>query len=297
MSKRGLGRGIEALITPVAAAEEGDQPAEVQVHDIVPNKFQPRRVFDEEQLNSLAQSIKQHGILQPIVVRPIAAGFELVAGERRWRAAQLAGLTAIPAVVRDYNDKEMTEIALVENLQRQDLNPIEEAQAFQRLMEEFELTQEEVAKKVGRSRPMIANTIRLLNLLPEVQDFVSRGTLSMGQARPLLGLEDAEMQQEAARIIIDRQLSARDAEEMVRRMVNAPRPRKAPKTERQEIFLVEAEEQLQMLFGTQVKIKPGKLKSKIEIEFYSIEDLERIVETLIAREETAATRTRGTLVV
>jgi ParB family chromosome partitioning protein len=296
MNKRGLGRGIEALITPVAAADN-ETPSQLSVKEIVPNKFQPRRVFDEEALNELAQSIKQYGVLQPIVVRKTMTGYELVAGERRWRAAQLAGLRMIPAVVRDYTDGEMTEIALIENLQRENLNPIEEALAFKMLMEEFGLTQEEVARKIGRSRSMIANVVRMLNLHPLIQDHVSRGTLSMGQARPLLALENFQIQMEAAETIIEEDLSARDAEELVRRMQKAPRPKKVTKTEKREIHLAEAEERLKMVLGTQVRIKPGKMRSKIEIEFYSPDDLDRIIEVLTVQQQVAATRARGPLVV
>jgi ParB family chromosome partitioning protein len=293
MTKRGLGRGLGAFFAP-----GDDEPrAEIAVTEIVPNKFQPRRTFDEAALNELAQSIRQHGVIQPILVRRTPTGYELVAGERRWRAAQKAGLTAIPAVVREYTDGEMTEIALIENLQRENLNPVEEAAAYKRLMEEFSLTQEDVARKIGRSRSLIANTVRLLNLAPAVQDHVSRGTLSMGQARPLLALEDHELQMEAAESIIEEELSARDAEELVRRLVNAPRIKKAKKPETREIFLAEAEDRLKLALGTQVKIKPGKMKSKIEIEFYSADDLERLIEVLTAKEYAAATRTRGPLVV
>ncbi len=293
MTKRGLGRGLGAFFAP-----SDDEPrAEIPVTEIVPNRFQPRRTFDEAALNELAQSIKQHGVIQPILVRRTPTGYELVAGERRWRAAQKAGLAVIPAVVREYTDGEMTEIALIENLQRENLNPIEEATAYKRLMEEFSLTQEDVARKIGRSRSLIANTVRLLNLAPAVQDHVSRGTLTMGQVRPLLALEDPELQIEAAESIIEEELSARDAEELVRRLVNAPRIKKAKKAEKREIFLAEAEERLKMALGTQVKIKQGKMKSKIEIEFYSADDLERLIEVLTAKEHAAATRTRGPLVV
>ncbi|MDT8903346.1 ParB/RepB/Spo0J family partition protein [Anaeroselena agilis] len=293
MTKRGLGRGLGAFFAP----GEDEPRDEIAVKAIVPNRFQPRRVFDEGALTELAQSIKQHGVIQPILVRKTPTGYELVAGERRWRAAQMVGLQVIPAVVREYSDGEMTEIALIENLQRENLNPIEEALAFKRLMEEFALTQEEVARKIGRSRPLIANTVRLLNLAPAVQEYVSRGTLTTGQVRPLLALENAELQEEAADSIIEGELSARDAEELVRRLLNSPRPPKPKKQENREIFLAEAEERLKMALGTQVKIKPGKMRSKIEIEFYSPDDLERIIEALIVPEAATATKTRGPLVV
>lgn len=295
---RGLGRGLDSLL-PGAENQSGDNVNQISIKEIVPNQFQPRRIFDEEALQELVQSIKQYGVIQPIVVRKTLSGYELVAGERRWRASQIAGLTNIPAVIRDYTDAEMTEIALIENLQREDLNAIEEALAYRMLMEKFGLTQEEVSRKIGRSRSLIANTIRLLNLQPAVQDYVSRGTLSMGQAKPLLALEAAELQLEAAEMIIEEDLSARDAEELVRRLLTKPRQsRQTPSTVAdQEIFVVEAEDRLKLILGTQVKIKPGKLKSKIEIEFYSPEDLDRIIEVLTAKQMVAATKQRSSLVV
>ena len=304
MSKRGLGRGLDALFAAPDAAQpvaDTNEPVnELAIKDITPNLHQPRRDFDEEALAELAQSIKQHGVIQPVVVRKTLSGYELVAGERRWRASQIAGLKIIPAVVREYSDAEMMEIALIENLQRRDLNAIEEAMAFRSLMEEFGLTQEEVAQRIGRSRSMIANTVRLLKLHPEVQNFVSRGTLNMGQARPLLALENPELQLEAANQIMEEDLSARDAEELVRRLA-ARRPVKPaePKQEipEEQFFMNEFEDRLKILLGTQVKIKPGKLKSKIEIEYYSNEDLERIMEMLSAREEAAGTKFHGQLIV
>jgi len=209
MSKRGLGRGLDALFGEPNAGQaiESSEPInEIAIQEIIPNPHQPRRDFDEEAPAELAQSIKQHGIIQPVVVRKTLTCYELVAGERRWRASKLVGLKQIPAVVREYTDAEMMEIALVENLQRQNLNIIEEAIAFRRLIEEFGLTQEEVSQKIGRSRSMVANIVRLLNLQPEVQAFVSRGTLTMGQVRPLLVLESPEMQISAANQIIDEDL-------------------------------------------------------------------------------------------
>lgn len=303
MSKRGLGRGLDALFGAPGKGE-AECANEIALADISPNPHQPRQNFDEEALAELAQSIRQHGVIQPVIVRKTLSGYELVAGERRWRASQLAGLKQIPAVIRDYTDAEMMEIALIENLQRQNLNPIEEAMAFRRLMEEYGLTQEEVAQKIGRSRSMIANIVRLLNLQSEVQDFVSRGTLSIGQARPLLALTVPAVQLEAAKQIIEDDLSARDAEELVRRLA-ARRPAKKNEVnvepenmeETQQFFMNEFEDRLKMILGTQVRIKPGKTKSKIEIEYYSPEDLERIMEMLSSRQETANAGFRGQLVV
>ncbi|EAX47003.1 parB-like partition proteins [Thermosinus carboxydivorans Nor1] len=294
---RGLGRGLDALF-PAAPASDDEPVNEIAIKEITPNRFQPRRTFDPEALEELAQSIRQYGVVQPIVVRKTMNGYELVAGERRWRASQMAGLKTIPAVVRDYTDAEMTEIALIENLQRQDLNPIEEANAYRRLMDEFGLTQEEVARKIGRSRSLIANMVRLLNLAPAVQDHVSRGTLTVGQARPLLALDKEELQIEAAEMIIAEDLSARDAEELVKRLSSAPRKKKQSQPEKKEFFVAEAEDRLKLLLGTQVKIKPGKMKSKIEIEFYSMEDLDRILDILSeAHQQAAVTRRQGPIVV
>ncbi|WP_346355107.1 ParB/RepB/Spo0J family partition protein [Azotosporobacter soli] len=305
---RGLGRGLDALIPMGGASHQVETVQKkngatdwVMVKDIVANQFQPRRLFDEDALNELVQSIRQYGILQPIVVRKTMQGFELVAGERRWRASQRAGLKEIPAVVKELTDGEMMEIALIENIQRESLNPIEEAAAYRRLMEEFGLTQEEVARKIGRSRSLIANTVRMLNLSPDVQDHVSRGTLSMGQARPLLTLEDREVQLEAAETIIAEGLSSRDAEELVKRIIKGVGEKNRAKKEVEPIrgvFVEEAEDQLKMVLGTQVKIKPGKLKSRIEIEFYSQDDLERIIETLTQMmQPTAGVRVPGQLIV
>lgn len=300
MSKRGLGRGLDALFGAPGNSEpnndNNEAVNEIAIKDIVPNQEQPRRDFDEEALEELAQSIKQHGVIQPVVVRKTINGYELVAGERRWRASQIVGLKKIPAVVRDYTDAEMMEIALIENLQRQNLNPIEEALAFRRLIQDFGLTQEEVAQKIGRSRSMIANVVRLLNLQPEVQEFVSRGTLNMGQARPLLAIEDPDLQLEAANQIIENDLSARDAEELVRRIGGKKQIKQSDikqeleneieqEADERQFFMDEFEDKLKLILGTKVRIKPGKLKSKIEIEYYSNEDLERIVETLASREE------------
>lgn len=305
MSKRGLGRGLDALFSAPntgQTAESNEPIKEISLQEIVPNQHQPRRDFDEEALAELAQSVKQHGIIQPVVVRKTLTGYELVAGERRWRASQMAGLKQIPAVIREFTDAEMMEIALVENLQRQNLNVIEEAVAFRRLIEEFGLTQEEVSQRIGRSRSMIANIIRLLNLQPAVQEFVSRGTMTMGQARPLLALESPEMQLEIANQIIEEDLSARDAEELVRRLVAKHPVKKVeakPKEEEEDdqFFMNEFEDRLKVILGTQVRIKPGKYKSKIEIEYYSNEDLERIMDMLSKRPDSVNSKFQGQLVV
>lgn len=297
--KRGLGKGLGAFFPSADTIAEREEKFEIPVKLVKPNPFQPRRIFDPEALDELARSIRQYGVIQPIVVRRSSDGYDLVAGERRWRACQLAGLNIIPAVVRDYTDSEMTEIALIENLQRKDLNPLEEAEAFQRLISEFGLTQEEVARKIGRSRSMVANMIRLLNLQPEVQEYVSRGTLSMGQARPLLAVEDSALQCEAAQIIIEEDLNARDAEELVKRLTNKKQQKitVASVPDQNEFFITEMEDRFKMALGTQVKIKQGKMKSKIEIEFYNPEDLERILDCFSAQHQATATKTRSTIIV
>ncbi len=292
----GLGRGIFSEGKGISAIISDEVPVGatilVAVDQIRENKHQPRRVFDEQALDDLASSIKQFGVLQPIVVRQTEDGYELVAGERRWRASKRAGLTEIPAVVKRYNDTEMTEIALIENLQRENLTAIEEAIAYKSLMQEFGLKQEELAQKMGRSRSYIANVVRLLALSDAVQEYVSRGTLTMGQVRPLVVIEDEELQLQLAEQIAEEGLSARACEELVKRILEPPAAKPA-KTNTvvmaKEFFLANAEERLKSALGTQVKIKPGKTKNKIEIEFYSEEELERLLDVL-TQEERRTTR-------
>ena len=285
---RGLGRGLDALIRTTGTdydqseKETGEQIKILNVDEIVANKFQPRVEFNDDALEDLMESIKQFGVLQPVLVRKLEHGYELIAGERRLRASKLAGLTTIPTIIREYTDTEMTAIALIENLQREDLTAIEEALAYSKLLTEFGLTQEELAQKVGRSRSHIANFIRLLTLPSKIQQYVSRGTLTMGQVRPLISLEDEKMQLDTVEYIIAEDLSARAVEDLVRKLLAAPtaQEEKEAVIPKKEFFVMEAEDKLKMLLGTQVKIKPGKVKSKIEIEFYSTDDLDRIIETL-----------------
>jgi ParB family chromosome partitioning protein len=280
--RHGLGRGLAALLPAVEA--QGDEPVrEVPVKEIRPNSFQPRRVFDEEKLAELAESVRAHGVLQPVVVRAVIGGFELVAGERRWRAAQLAGLERVPVVVRELSDAEMMEIALIENLQREDLNPLEEATAYQRLLQEFGLTQEELARRLGKSRSHIANIIRLLNLPAGVQEYVSRGTISMGHARALLALEDAELQNQVCRQVVTKNLSVRETENLIRSLLTRKKQQKKKKPAALDPWMVEVETNLKHALATQVRIKPGRRGGRIEIEYYSTEDLERLT-GLLARE-------------
>ena len=301
----GLGRGLGALglgkdalalptdpppeeKTETAAAPAGI-PAELSIDVIQPNRFQPRREFDEAALEELRESIAQHGILQPVTVRDIGAGkYELIAGERRLRAAKMAGLTTVPAIFRTANDAEMAEMALIENLQREDLNPIEEAHAYQRLLTEFKLSQEQLARRVARSRSAIANSVRLLRLAKEVQAFIANGVLTMGQARPLLALETAALQREAAEYIQEHELSARGVEALVKRLAKDPAP---PKPEKKpDLFIREAEERLTRSLGTKVRIQTGREegKGRLEISYFSAEDLERLLSLLTTSADGAA---------
>ena len=287
MNKRGLGRGLDALLSGGGLPNNQADKLEISVDEIISNRFQPRKEFDPERLAELTESIKLYGVLQPIVVRRQQDGYELVAGERRWRASQQAGLRVIPAIVRDYSDSEMTAVALVENLQRENLNPIEEAQAYRRLIDEFGFTQEEISQKIGKSRPFIANTVRLLNLPATVQEHVSRGTMSPGQARPLLVLPTPDLQVEAASEIITRAMTARDAEELSRKLnKRGPVKRKnKPEDVKPGAELSEVEERLGNLLATRVRVlSKSKGQGIIEIEYYSAEDLQRIYETVAAGE-------------
>jgi len=278
LSKRGLGRGLEALIPIVDKNEENIQ--EIDINKIIANDKQPRKDFDEAKLEELAESMKQHGVLQPVILRKKGSIYELVAGERRWRAAAKAGLGKIPAVVKDLSDAEVMEIALIENLQREDLNPIEEAQAYKTLMEDFGLTQEELSKRVGKSRSQIANTVRLLNLDKELQDLVSQNRLTAGHARALLSIQDKKERINLAKKISDEELSVRETEQLAKK-ISAEKGRKKRKV-LQEInpVIIDITEKLQRALGTKVKIKGNERRGKIEIEFYSGEELERIMEII-----------------
>lgn len=290
MRKRGLGRGIFESGKGIGAIISDEVPAgssvTIPVEEIRANEYQPRRNFDEEALKELASSIKAYGVLQPIVVRKVAGGYELVAGERRYRAAKLAGLGEIPAIVKKYDNKEMSEVALIENLQRQDLNVMEEAVAYKNLMAEFGLKQDELAQRMGRSRSYIANVIRLLSLAPAVRQLVADGTLTMGQVRPLVIITDEALQVKLANHIVEDGLSARAVEELVKRVLE-PKQEKDHAKPKKEIFHAQAEDRLKSALGTQVVIRTGKKKSKIEIEFYSEDELERLLELLTQTRQTS----------
>lgn len=288
----GLGKGLGALMGNTKLTPARDRVQEISVEEIRPNRYQPRQDFDEAALENLKDSVKRIGIIEPLLVRRLPEqGYELIAGERRLRAAKLAGIRMVPAMIREYNDAEISEIALIENIQREDLNALEEAKAYDRLMKEFGLTQDIMAKKIGRSRSHIANFLRLLKLEPHVQDYVANGALSMGQAKPLLGLENQSLQREAAEYIQSEDLSARQSEHLVRKLQADPEylHQKSPEEKKtasdQDVHLTAAVEKLTHLLGTQVRIHPGKKKSRIEIEFYSPEDLERIMGTILTSQQ------------
>ncbi|WP_367183173.1 ParB/RepB/Spo0J family partition protein [Selenomonas sp.] len=292
--KGGLGKGLGAFGLGKAKVEaDGHEKQQVAIASIKANRYQPRMEFDEGALEELKESVKEFGVLQPLLVRKMPDGtYELIAGERRLRAAKLAGLTEVPVDVREFNNEEIAQIALIENIQRENLNAMEEAKAYERLMKEFSLTQEIVAKKVGRSRSHIANFLRLLNLSEQVQAYVANGSLSMGQAKPLLALENKELQLEAADCIQNRDLSARQSEQLVKKLLDNPALLKeqagkpdTKKNQDQDVFIRDAVDQLTQMFGTQVRIQTGKKKSKLEIEFYSHEDLERIMGTMLERQQ------------
>lgn len=274
---KGLGKGIGALF-PGESKHDEDVVEQINVSQISANPFQPRKVFDETAIQELAESIQEHGVLQPIIVRKKGQKYELVVGERRYRAAQLAGLTSVPAIVKNFTEQQMMELAILENLQREDLTPIEEAEAYQSLIEKLGFTQEDLAKRLGKSRPHIANHIRLLNLPETVRELVNEGKLSMGHGRTLLGLKKKQQIIELAETVLKQELNVRQLEALVQKL-NEDVSHETVKPNR-NIFVEAKESQLREYFGTNVQIKKTKNKGKIEIEFYSEEDLERILEIL-----------------
>lgn len=281
MHKKALGRGLNSLIPPHPdlSVSDSDVVAEIEVRDVRANPFQPRRQFDLAKLEELADSIREHGIIQPLIVRRSSIrGFEIVAGERRFRAAKLVGMVTVPAVVREFSDIELMEIALIENLQREDLNAIEIADAYAGLMEKCGLTQEELAKRVGQSRSHVANMLRLLNLPSEIRDYVSRGTISMGHARALLAVDDKGRQVQLADKVVHEELSVRKLESLIyQQPKTVSRETGSPSTP-EGLHLKQYENQLRGYFGTSVRIHHGKKRGKIEIDYFSKEDLERILQ-------------------
>jgi ParB family transcriptional regulator, chromosome partitioning protein len=274
---KGLGKGLNAFFADVSNEEVVQ---EIKLNELRPNPYQPRKTFQQETIDELKESIIEHGILQPLVVRKSIRGYEIVVGERRFRAAKEAKLETIPAVVRTLSEQQMMELAVLENLQREDLNSIEEGLAYQMLMEKLKLTQEEVAKRLGKSRPHIANHIRLLSLPQKIQELISGGKITMGHGRALLGLRQKEKLPSLVEKVTKEALNVRQLEKLIQQLnENVPRETKKPE-KKKDVFIKDREHFLRERFGTTVNIKQNKNKGKIEIEFFSKEDLERILEML-----------------
>lgn len=276
-SKRGLGKGLGALIP---GSEEPDRNSiiEIKITEIEANDKQPRKAFGDETLMDLAESIKEHGVIQPIIVRKLGSGYQIIAGERRWRASRLAGKKTIPAIVKECSNLEVMELALIENLQREDLNSIEEAMAYKSLIEEYDMTQEEISKKIGKSRPAIANSLRLLQLPQEVIKMIEKGEISQGHARALLSVSGEKNQIEMAKRIVAHQLSVRQVEKMAGNIKRKKKKEVLP--DAYQIEISHLEERLKTALGTKVTIQHKNNKGKIEIEYYSNEDLDRILDLL-----------------
>lgn len=286
-AKRGLGKGLNALIPQTFDDSVLDNQKEdskivimLNIDDIKPNKNQPRKYFDKEKIKSLEESILNHGIIQPIIVRKFKKGYEIVAGERRWRAAKNTDLKEIPCIIKDLDDERLMELSLIENLQREDLNEIEEALAYKKLNEQFSMTQDKIGKIVGKSRPYIANTLRLLNLDDEVKEMIVEEQISGGHGRTLLRIEEAKLQKEIALKIVTESLTVRETERLVSALIDKSIKKKKTNNIKKDSNIIYVEESLKEILGTKVNIVKGKKKGKIEIEYYSEDDLERILELL-----------------
>lgn len=277
MVKRGLGKGLNALFSEETELSEKLQQT-VNISELKPNKNQPRREFNDQSLRELAESIKKHGILQPLTVRRIdTGGYEIIVGERRWRAAREAQLEEVPVIIVDADDRKSAELALVENLQREDLNPIEEAQGFRTLIDEFELTQEELAARIGKSRSAVANSLRLLSLAGQVREMLFEEKLSVGHAKVLLALDDEKLQQETAAAVIKNDLSVRQTETVVKKLLQASKEKKRVIHEIKVNYLEEIERKLSEKLGRKVRLVSGRKKGRIELEFYGNDDLETLI--------------------
>ena len=274
---KGLGKGLNAIFRDEAAAEESVKG--LRLSDVEPNKDQPRHEFDAEKLSDLAESIKQHGVITPITVRRTGDTYQIIAGERRWRAARMAGLSEIPAIVLEADDKKTYELALIENLQREDLNPIEEAEGYFTLIERMGLTQSEASERIGRSRSAIANSIRLLALPEEIKEMLSAGELTAGHARALLPLESEKKIKEAAAQVVLKELSVRETEELVKSKLKEPKEA-AKKSDMAAIYIKKLEQDMSSSTGHRISIKHGAKKGKLTIEYYGNEDLEKVCNAL-----------------
>jgi ParB family chromosome partitioning protein len=280
MQKQALGKGLGALIPDLSALDDKEKKAlginEIELDKIVPNEYQPRKVFNDEKMKELAASIKEQGVIQPVIVHRASGGYQLIAGERRWRASRLAGLKTIPALVKEATKREFLEMALIENIQREDLNPLEAAEAYKRLQDEFKLTQEDLAKRVGKERSTVTNFLRLLGLPKEIKQELATGTLSMGHAKALLSLERVRDQMQVAVMIVKKGLSVREAEALAARLKNPPKEKKA----RLSHELKSVEEKLKKTLGTKVNIIAKSKGGRIVIEYYSAEELDRIIDKI-----------------
>jgi len=280
MQKQALGKGLGALIPDLSVLDDKEKKAlginEIELDKIVPNEYQPRKVFNDEKLRELAASIKEQGVIQPVIVHRAGTGYQLIAGERRWRASRLAGHKTIPALVKEATKRELLEMALIENIQREDLNPLEAAEAYKRLQDEFKLTQEDLAKRVGKERSTVTNFLRLLGLPKEIKQELATGALTMGHAKALLSLERVRDQMHAAVMIVKKGLSVREAEVLSSRLKNPPKEKKA----RLSHELKSIEEKLRKALGTKVIMTAKSNGGRIVIEYYSAEELERILEKI-----------------
>lgn len=284
MSKKfGLGKGLNALIPNdyEELTEEKSSQTLITLNEIKANREQPRKSFDNEKILELSQSIKNHGIIQPLILKKKDDFYVIIAGERRWRAAKLAGLKEVPAIIMDITDRELLELSLIENIQREDLNPIEEGKAFKKLLEDFSLTQESLSETLSKSRTSITNTMRLLNLDDRVQEYIIDGVISEGHGRTLLGIKEKDLQYELAQKVIDDKISVRELEKIVRNITDIKSEKKIEKnTKDLSIYYKDIRDRLENYFGTKVNIEKKKNKGKIEIEYYSEEDLQRILDII-----------------
>ena len=277
-----LGRGLSALIPDISTEIDKKDIITIDLKNIYPNQDQPRRVFDEEKIKILSESIKNYGVLQPIVLKPDDKGkYMIIAGERRYRASKIARKSDIPAVIKDIPMKDIMEIALIENLQREELNPIEEALAYRSLIKNYEVTQEEISEAVGKSRPHITNTLRLLNLPQKIMDMIDQGQITAGHGKALLRVNDENLQLELANKVIAEELSVRATEALAKKICEDNIKEVPKKSKEKDVFIVDVEEKLRNIFGTKVNISKGKKKGKIEIEYYNEDDLNNIVSMLL----------------
>ncbi|MBQ6631319.1 MAG: ParB/RepB/Spo0J family partition protein [Romboutsia sp.] len=277
-----LGRGLSALIPDINGEIDKKDITTIELKNIYPNQDQPRRVFDEEKIKILSESIKNYGVLQPIVLKPDDKGkYMIIAGERRYRASKLARKSDIPAVIKDIPMKDIMEIALIENLQREELNPIEEALAYKSLIKNYEVTQEEISEAVGKSRPHITNTLRLLNLPKQITDMIDQGQITAGHGKAILRISDENLQIELANKVIAEELSVRATENLAKKISEENIKEIPKKVKEKDVFIVDVEEKLRNIFGTKVNISKGKKKGKIEIEYYNEDDLNNIVSMLL----------------